>query len=82
MPYLVTCSNTRMPLIYASDAYLYVQDLHIVQMTQYDEKMVLPTLFPPQSMVNGLTEWISKVRCKPNLIHIRTDTRLYILSMT
>lgn len=29
-------------------------------MTQYDERVVLPTLFPPQTMTNGLPEWIAR----------------------
>jgi len=36
------------------------KNLLVVQMTQYDEKVKLPTLFPPQSMTNGLPEWLSK----------------------
>jgi 2,3-bisphosphoglycerate-independent phosphoglycerate mutase len=36
------------------------KNLMLVQMTQYDERVVLPTLFPPQTMTNGLPEWIAR----------------------
>jgi 2,3-bisphosphoglycerate-independent phosphoglycerate mutase len=36
------------------------KNLCVVAMTQYDEKIVLPTMFPPQTMTNGLPEWISR----------------------
>lgn len=39
-------------------------NLSIYQMTQYDEKMILPTLYAPQTMVNGLSEWLSKHQYK------------------
>jgi 2,3-bisphosphoglycerate-independent phosphoglycerate mutase len=35
------------------------KNLAVIQMTQYDEKLVLPTIFPPQTMRNGLSEWLS-----------------------
>jgi 2,3-bisphosphoglycerate-independent phosphoglycerate mutase len=36
------------------------KNLMVVGMTKYDEKVVLPTLFPPQTMTNVLPEWISR----------------------
>jgi 2,3-bisphosphoglycerate-independent phosphoglycerate mutase len=49
----------------AADASLPVKTTHrrknlmVAGMTQYDESIVLPTLFPPQAMTNSLPEWIS-----------------------
>lgn len=37
--------------------------LHIVQMTQYDPSLSMPTLFPPQTMKNALAEWLSVQGC-------------------
>jgi len=36
------------------------KNLLVAGMTKYDEKVVLPTLFPPQTMTNVLAEWIAK----------------------
>ena len=46
-PFPFECDNPR-------------KNLYVAQMTQYDEKVQLPTIFPPQTMTNGLPEWISK----------------------
>ncbi len=36
------------------------QNLSIIQMTQYNSDFPFPILYPPQSMANVLSEWISK----------------------
>jgi len=35
------------------------KDLHVIGMTQYDAKVPLPVLYPPQSMKHVLAEWLS-----------------------
>jgi 2,3-bisphosphoglycerate-independent phosphoglycerate mutase len=36
------------------------KNLRVVGMTQYDENIPLPVVFAPQTMVNGLPEWLSR----------------------
>merc|ERR1712170_20133 len=36
-----------------------IKDLHVVQFTQYKSTFDFPIMFPPQSMKNTLSEWIS-----------------------
>lgn len=57
------------------------KNIMTVQMTQYDEKIVLPTVFPPQSMVNSLPEWVAKhglpqvcaLSCLPACLRARAE---------
>ena len=48
------------PLPFESTATVDRTSLHVSIMTQYDEKWKLPIVFPPQTNVNGLSEWLSK----------------------
>ena len=36
------------------------KNLSVVQMTQYDEKVILPIIYAPQTMKNSLSEWIAR----------------------
>ena len=48
------------PLPFPSAATVDRASLHVSIMTQYDEKWKLPIVFPPQTNVNCLSEWLSK----------------------
>ena len=48
------------PLPFPSTATIDRSTLHVSIMTQYDEKWRLPIVFPPQTNVNCLSEWLSK----------------------
>ena len=47
------------PLPFSSTATVDRTTLHVSIMTQYDEKWKLPIVFPPQTNVNCLSEWLS-----------------------
>ena len=48
------------PLPFPSTSKVDRTTLHVSIMTQYDERWTLPIIFPPQTNVNGLSEWLSK----------------------
>ena len=53
-------AEPKEPLPFPSTSSVDRASLHVSIMTQYDEKWSLPIVYPPQTNVNALSEWLSK----------------------